>query len=71
MHVSKGGLDGMWFRIEDAGGEPILLKGILRRPLWVNGGKRVIVPGHGGGGWTWYSDDQGATWQRSNNVQSP
>ena len=37
----------------------------------VNEGKRVLVPGHGGGCWTWYSDDEGATWERSNKINSP
>jgi len=71
IHVSKGGLDGTWTRIEDSDGKPILLKGILRNPLWVNDGKRVLVPGHGSGCWTWYSDDDGASWKRSNKVQAP
>ena len=71
LHLSKGGLDGEWQRVESADGKPVLPKGILRSPLWVNSGKRVIIPGHGGGCWTWYSDDQGHTWERSNKVNAP
>lgn len=71
IYLSDGGLDGQWRRIEDAAGKPILVSGILRNPLWVNAGNRVVVPGHGGGCWTWFSDDQGLTWERSNKVNAP
>ena len=52
-------------------GNPVSLGGILRTPLWVDSNRRILVPGHGGGCWTWYSDDQGLTWERSNKVQAP
>ena len=71
IYRSNGGLDGKWQRVEDSAGKPILISGILRNPLWVNSGKRVVVPGHGGGCWTWFSDEQGQTWKRSNKVNAP
>lgn len=71
IYQTQGGIDGEWTRIMDGENKPVLLGGILRTPIWVNGNKRILVPGHGGGCWTWYSDDQGATWQRSNKVNSP
>jgi len=71
MYLSEGGIDGTWKRIENENGKPILPGGILRSPIWVNDNQRILIPGHGGGCYTWYSDDQGATWQRSNKINSP
>ena len=71
VHVSSGGLEGTWRSLLGADGKVFLPKGILRTPIWVNGGKRVLIPAHGGGCWTWYSDDQGETWGRSNRIQAP
>ena len=71
IYRSEGGLDGTWKRIEDTEGNPVLVSGILRTPIWVNQNKRILIPGHGGGCWTWISDDQGATWTRSNKIQAP
>ena len=71
IYVSKGGLDGTWQRLESADGKPTTVGGILRSPIWVNDAKRLLIPGHGGGCYTWYSDDQGATWQQSNKINSP
>ena len=71
MYVSKGGLDGTWQRLESPDGKPTIVGGILRTPIWVNDNKRVLIPGHGGGCYTWYSDDNDATWQKSNTINSP
>jgi len=71
IYLSTGGLDGQWRRVENAVGKPVLISGILRNSLWVNDRKRVVVPGHGGGCWRWFSDDQGWTWKRSNKVNAP
>jgi len=71
IYTTKGGLDGQWNLLTDKNGKGLKLGGILRSPLWVNNNKRIVIPGHGGGCWTWYSDDQGLTWDRSNKVQSP
>lgn len=68
MYISEGGLDGRWKPILDKQGEPILLKGLMRSPVWVNNNKRLIIPTHRGGCFTWYSDDQGATWEKSKNT---
>ena len=71
IYVSQGGLDGKWIRLESADHKPTLVGGILRSPIWVNNGKRLLIPAHGSGCYTWYSDDQGSTWQRSNAINSP
>lgn len=71
LYISEGGLDGKWNLVKDKNGKSVHLGGILRSPLWVNAGKRVIVPGHGGGCYTWYSDDQGINWKRSNVINAP
>jgi len=71
IYITDGGLDGQWNLVKGKDGNGLKLGGILRSPLWVNRNKRIIIPGHGGGCWTWYSDDQGLTWSRSNKVQSP
>lgn len=71
MFVSSGGLDGKWRKLKDSEGNAILPKGILRNPIMVNGGKRWLIPGHSGGCFTYYSDDQGASWERSNKVTAP
>lgn len=71
LYVSRGGLDGEWGLVRGDDGKGLKPAGILRTPIWVNGGKRVLIPGHGGGCWTWYSDDGGLSWNRSNKVNSP
>ena len=71
MYVSKGGIDGTWQRLESPDGKPTIVGGILRTPIWVNDNKRVLIPGRGGGCYTWYSDNSGATWQKSNTINSP
>ncbi|BDS08557.1 hypothetical protein NT6N_35970 [Oceaniferula spumae] len=71
IYTTTGGIDGKWNLVTDHDGDGVKIGGILRSPLWVNQNKRIVIPGHGGGCWTWYSDDQGQTWNRSNKVQSP
>lgn len=71
IYITKGGIDGTWNLVKNKDGSGTKIGGILRSPLWVNNNQRIVVPGHGGGCWTWYSDDQGLTWSRSNKVQSP
>lgn len=71
VYITEGGIDGTWNLVRDKEGNSVRPGGILRSPLWVNNNKRIIIPGHGGGCWTWYSDDQGLSWERSNKVQSP
>ncbi len=71
LYISQGGLDGVWKLITNDEGEGLKPGGILRTPVWVNGGTRIVIPGHGGGCWTWYSDDQGLSWNRSNQVNAP
>ena len=71
IYITEGGLDGKWKLLTDPDGKGLKVGGILRSPLWVNKNKRIVIPGHGGGCWTWYSDDQGLSWKRSNKVQSP
>ena len=71
VYITKGGLDGLWNLVIDKDGKGSKPGGILRSPIWVNNNKRIVIPGHGGGCWTWYSDDQGLSWSRSNKVQSP
>jgi hypothetical protein len=68
MYVTEGGLDGKWKPIQDKDGQPILLSGLMRSPVWVNGNKRLIIPTHRGGCYTWYSDDQGQSWAKSKNT---
>lgn len=71
VYITDGGIDGTWNLVRDNKGNTIRPGGILRNPLWVNNNKRIIIPGHIGGCWTWYSDDQGLSWKQSNKVQSP
>jgi len=71
MFVSNGGLDGNWKKLTDADGKAILPKGILRTPIFVKNNSRWLIPGHGGGCYSYYSDDKGASWKRSNKVTAP
>lgn len=71
IYTTKGGIDGEWNLLKDVDGKGLKVGGILRSPIWVNNNKRIVIPGHIGGCWTWYSDDQGLSWKQSNKVQSP
>lgn len=76
VFLSEGGLDGKWGAVTKDGqldfnwqngdkGKYIKLGGLLRNPTFVNGGKRIVVPGHGNGTHIHISDDGGLTWTRS------
>lgn len=71
VYVTEGGIDGAWNLLKTKDDNAVRPGGILRNPLWVNQNKRIVIPGHGGGCWTWYSDDQGKNWKQSNKIQSP
>lgn len=74
---SKGGLEGEW-QVTPVYPEPLRT---IRAPLFIRGGKRVIVPCQkeqvydGGprrnGAGSFYSDDDGRTWKLSNFVTAP
>lgn len=71
---TKGGLDGGRELIKVSDSMGIMLK----PPLFIRNGKRVVVAGHYGlqrglpkACFTYYSDDDGVTWQRSSLVSTP
>ena len=72
---SEGGIDGDWTKSEvyTAGeGEGVYI--MLKPPLFIRGGKRVIVGAHSTariGCGVFYSDDDGVSWKRSQFVNSP
>ena len=78
VFLSHGGLDGKWVaatkdgRASDAWREQkddlLSLPGIMRSPLFIDGGKRIILPTHGNGTTMWLSDDGGLTWAKSKNT---
>ncbi len=50
----------------------VSLNGIMRSPLEVNDGKRIIIPAHGNGTFFHISDDGGKTWTKSKgNIHVP
>lgn len=79
IFLSKGGLDGQWFAVtKDGKLEPDwkdpekrknlkTLGGIMRTPVYVNKGKRILIPHHamGSGSKFHISDDGGLTWRVS------
>lgn len=79
VFTTKGGLDGKWlaatkegkweedWKDEEKRKNLVSLSGIMRNPLFVNKGKRVIIPAHekSSGTWLHISDDGGLTWKRS------
>ena len=87
VFLSKGGIDGKWGAVNKEGKldfdwakrspeyrkeHYVNLGGLLRTPYFVNKGKRILVPGHGGSTHFHISDDGGLTWTRSkNSIGSP
>lgn len=86
VFLSRGGLDGKWLavtndgKLEEDWKDPEKRKnlkklgGIMRTPVFVNKGRRVIVPFHNMGSGTKFhiSDDGGLTWHVSENgITSP
>ena len=72
---SEGGIDGDWTKSEvyTAGeGEGVYI--MLKPPLFIREGKRVLVGAHSTariGCGVFYSDDDGVSWKRSQFVNSP
>lgn len=86
VFLSKGGLDGKWLavtndgKLEEDWKDPEKRKnlkklgGIMRSPIFVDKGKRVLIPFHNMGGGTKFhiSDDGGLTWRVSRSgITSP
>lgn len=82
VFLSQGGLDGKWVAVTKDGrtsdrwrenrDDLLTLPGIMRTPLFINGGKRIVLPTHGNGTTMWLSDDGGLNWRPSKTViQSP
>ena len=88
IFISKGGIDGKWGAVTTEGKLDFdwkktlnkdpkskkykALKGLKRPPTFVNNGKRILIPAHGGSTFFHISDDQGLTWTRSkNSIRSP
>lgn len=82
VFISQGGLDGKWFAVTKDGGTSdrwrenrdnlLTLPGIIRSPLFIDGGKRIILPTHGNGTTMWLSDDGGLNWRPSKTtIKSP
>ncbi len=79
IFISEGGLDGIWKAVtkdgkleanwQDKATHKNLkgLDGIMRTPIFVQGGKRILVPSHNMGAGTQFhiSDDGGLTWRKS------
>jgi len=82
VFISKGGLDGQWVAATKDGKASaewrtsrdslFTLPGIVRSPLFIDGGKRLIVPTHNAGAGTtmWLSDDGGLNWRKSRSLIS-
>ena len=75
---SRGGLDGNWLAVTKEGAltadwrekqdHLLTIPGIMRTPIFIDGGKRVILPSHGNGTTMWISDDGGLHWRASRTV---
>jgi len=82
VFLSKGGLDGQWVAATKDGkasaewrtrrDDLFALPGIVRSPLFIDSGKRLIVPTHSAGAGTtmWLSDDGGLGWRKSRSLIS-
>jgi hypothetical protein len=82
VFLSQGGLDGKWVAVTKDGrtsnrwreerGDLLTLPGIMRTPLFIDGGKRIVLPTHGNGTTMWLSDDGGLNWRPSKTtIKSP
>lgn len=82
VFLSRGGLDGKWVAVTRDGrtsqawreqrGDLLTLPGIMRTPLFIDGGRRIVLPTHGNGTTMWLSDDGGLTWTKSKTtIKSP
>lgn len=82
VFLSQGGLDGKWVAATRDGKASadwravrenlLTLPGIIRSPLFVDGGRRIVVPTHvaGEGTTMWLSDDGGLSWRKSRSLIS-
>ena len=82
VFLSRGGLDGKWVAVTRDGrtsdrwrenrDDLLTLPGIMRTPLFIDGGKRIVLPTHGNGTTMWLSDDGGLNWRPSRTpIKSP
>lgn len=82
VFLSRGGLDGKWVAVTKDGRtsetwreqreDLLTIPGIMRTPLFIDGGKRIVLPAHGNGTTMWLSDDGGLTWRKSKTtINSP
>jgi hypothetical protein len=82
VFLSRGGLDGQWVAVTKDGrtsaawreqrDDLLTIPGIMRTPLFMDGGKRIVLPTHGNGTTMWLSDDGGLTWRQSKTtIKSP
>ena len=78
VFLSRGGLDGKWVAVTKDGRasetwresreDLLAIPGIMRTPVFIDGGKRVVLPAHGNGTTMWLSDDGGLQWRPSKTV---
>jgi len=78
VFLSRGGLDGRWAAVTKDGrtretwreqrDDLLTLPGIMRTPLFIDGGRRIVLPTHGNGTTMWLSDDGGLNWRKSKTV---
>lgn len=78
VFLSRGGLDGRWVAATTDGRASdtwaadrkglLTIPGIMRTPLFIDGGRRLILPTHGNGTTMWLSDDGGLSWRKSKSV---
>lgn len=82
VFLSRGGLDGQWVAVTKDGrtseawreqrDDLLTIPGIMRTPLFIDGGKRIVLPAHGNGTTMWLSDDGGLNWRKSKTtIKSP
>lgn len=82
VFLSQGGLDGKWVAVTKDGktsdnwarerDKLLTIPGIMRTPLFIDGGRRLVLPAHSGGTTMWLSDDGGLNWRKSKTeIKSP